>query len=96
MHVILFCNWIAKKHTVNTAADFRSRLELIVTEKIRLKNREEVQITPTPIEVTASPSDIADEEQFFFTQADKNDEREQQNRWTKRTIQTKWKALGNK
>ena len=61
---------------VNTAAEFLSRLELEVTEKIRLKIREGIQTTP--IEVTTSFSDVADEEQFFFTQADKNDESEDQ------------------
>ena len=62
--------------SVNTAADFRSRLELKVTETIRLKIREDIQTTP--IEVTTSSSDVADEEQFFFTQADNSDESEQQ------------------
>ena len=52
--------------SVNTAADFLSQLELKVTERIRLKIREDVQTTP--IEVTTSSSDVADEEQFFFTQ----------------------------
>ena len=46
--------------SVNTAADFLSRLELKVTEKIHLKNREDVQTTP--IEVSTSSSDVADEE----------------------------------
>ena len=62
--------------SVNTAADFFSRLELKVTEKIRLKIREDVQITP--IEVTTSSSDVADEEQFFFTHTDNQDETEEQ------------------
>ena len=62
--------------SVNTAADFLSRLELKVTEKIRLKIRENIQTTP--IEVTTSSSDVADEEHFSFTQADKNDESEEQ------------------
>ena len=62
--------------SVNTAADFLSRLELKVTEKIRLKIREDIQTTP--IEVTSSSSDVADEEQFFFRQADKNDESKEQ------------------
>ena len=61
--------------TVNTAADFISQLELKVTDKIRLKIREDVQTTP--IEVTKSSSDVADEEQFFFTQADGEDNTEQ-------------------
>ena len=62
--------------SVNTAADFLSRLELKVTEKIHLKIREDVQTTP--IEVTTSFSDVADEEQFFFTQVDGQDETEEQ------------------
>ena len=62
--------------SVNTAADFFSRLELKVTERIRLKIREDVQTTP--IEVSTSSSDAADEEQFFFTQTDDQDEPEEQ------------------
>ena len=62
--------------SVNTAADFLSRLELKVTEKIRLKIREDVQ-TP-PIEVTTSSSDVAVEKQFFFTCTDDHDETEEQ------------------
>ena len=58
--------------SVNTAADFLSRLELNVTEKIHLKIREVVQTTPK--EMTTSSSDFAYEEQFFFTQADGEDE----------------------
>ena len=62
--------------SVNTAADFLSRLELKVTEKIRLKIREDIQTTP--IEVTTSSSDVADEEQVFFTQTDSDNESEEQ------------------
>ena len=61
---------------VNTAADFLSRLEIKVTERIRFKIREDVQTTP--IEVTTSSSDVADEEQFFFTDTDNQDETEEQ------------------
>ena len=43
----------------NTAADFLSRLELKVTEKIHLKIRVDLQTTPK--EVTTSSSDVADE-----------------------------------
>ena len=57
--------------SVNTAADFFSRLELKVTERIRLKIKENVQTTP--IEVTTSSSDV-----FFFTQPDDQDETEEQ------------------
>ena len=49
--------------SVNIAADFLSRLQLKVTERIRLKIREDVQTTP--IDVTTTSSDVADEEQFF-------------------------------
>ena len=62
--------------SVNTAADFLSRLELKVTEKMHLKILEDVQTTP--IEVSTSCSDVADEEQFFFTQPDSQDETEEQ------------------
>ena len=62
--------------SINTAADYFSRLQLKVTERIRLKIREDVQTTP--IEVTTSSSDVADEEQFFFTQTDDQDETEEQ------------------
>ena len=47
-----------------------------VTERIRLKIREDLQTTP--IEVTTSSSDVADEEQFFFTHTDDQDESEEQ------------------
>ena len=46
--------------SVNTAADFLSRLELKVAEMIHPKIREDVQTTP--IEVSTSSSDVADEE----------------------------------
>ena len=61
---------------ISTAADCCSKLELKVREKVRLKIREDFQ--PTPIEVSTSSSDIADEEQFFFRQVDNNDESEKQ------------------
>ena len=62
--------------SVNTAADFISSFELKVTEKIRLKIREYIQTAP--IEVTTSSSDVADEEQLFFTFADDSNESEEQ------------------
>ena len=49
--------------SVNTADDFLSRFELKVREKIRLKIREDIQTTP--IQVTTSSSDVANEEEFF-------------------------------
>ena len=61
--------------SVNTAAEFFSRLELKVTGKIRLKISEDLQTTP--IVVTTSSSDVADEKQFFFTQADNTDKSEE-------------------
>ena len=62
--------------SVNTVADFFSRLELKVMEKIRLKVREDIQTTP--IEVTTSSSDATAEKEFFFTQAENENESEQQ------------------
>ena len=62
--------------SVNTIADFLSRLEMKVTERIRFKIREDVQTIP--IEVTTSSSDVADEEQFFFTHTDCEDETEEE------------------
>ena len=62
--------------SINIAADFLSRLELKVTEKNHLKIREDVETTP--IEVSTSSSDVADEEQFFFTQTDSQKETEEQ------------------
>ena len=61
--------------SINTPAEFLSRLELKVTEKIHLKIREDVQTTP--IDVSTSSSDVADEEQFFFTQTYGQDETEE-------------------
>ena len=61
---------------VNTAADFLSRLELKVTEKIRLKIREDIHTMP--IGVTTSSSDVAEEEQIFFTHANDAKESEEQ------------------
>ena len=62
--------------SVNTAADIFSRLELKVTEKIRLKIGKDIRTTP--IEVTTTSSDVADEQQFFFTHADSSNESEEQ------------------
>ena len=74
--------------SLNTAADLLSRLELKVREKIHLKIREDVQTTP--IEVTTSSSDVADEEQFFFTQVEGQDETEEQ--IVQRKVQSQKKA----
>ena len=62
--------------SVNTATELLSRLEFKVTEKIRLKIREDIHTTP--IEVTTSSSVVADEEKFFFTHADDSNESEEQ------------------
>ena len=77
--------------TVNTAADFLSRLELIVTEKIRLKVRENNH--KTSIEATTSSSDVAGEERFFYTHAHNTNESEEQTRERKeqsRQIAKRW------
>ena len=73
--------------SVNTAADFLSILELKVTEKIHLEIREDVHTTP--IEMKTSSSDVADEEQFFFTQVDGQHETEEQILQTKKQSQKK-------
>ena len=62
--------------SVNTAVHFLFWLGLKVTETIRLKTREDIRTTT--IEVTTSSSDVAEEEQFFLTPTDKNDESEEQ------------------
>ena len=76
--------------SVNTAADFLSRPQLKVTEKVRLKIREGIQTTP--IEVTTSSSDVADEEKLFITQEDKNDESEEQTLEQKEQNAKQWVA----
>ena len=62
--------------SVNTAANYLSRLEIKVTEKKRLEIREDIRTTP--IEVTTTSSDAVDEEQNFFTQADSENGLEKQ------------------
>ena len=52
----------------NTAADFLSRLEYLPKEKIQLKIRDDVIITP--LEVTIQNSGASDEEQVFYESAD--------------------------
>ena len=79
--------------SVNTAAEFLSRLEPKVTEKIRLKIREDTYTTP--IEVTTSSSDVADEEQNCFTHAVDGKESEEQTLERKeqsRQIAKQWAA----
>ena len=62
--------------SINTAADFLSSSEPEVTQKTRLKIKEDIQTTP--FEVTTSSSNVSDEEQFFFTQTDNESESEEQ------------------
>ena len=62
--------------SINTGDNFLFRLELKVTEKIRLKIREHIETTL--IEVITSSSHVADEEQFFFTRANNESEPEEQ------------------
>ena len=63
--------------SVNKATDILSRLELNVTEKMCLKIPEDIEITP--IKETTSSADVAVEEQFIFTEANKQKESEEQN-----------------
>ena len=79
--------------SLNTAADFLSRLDLKFTGKIRFKTREELQTTH--IDVTTSSSDVAAEEQIFFTPTDEEDEFEKQGVGSKnhsRKNATQWEA----
>ena len=62
--------------SLNTAAQFLSRLKVKVTDNIRLTTRENVHTTPN--EVITSSSDVGKEEHFFFTQPDGEDETEKQ------------------
>ena len=77
---------------VNSAADFLSRLELKVTEKVRLKMWEDIQTTP--IEVTTSSSDVAGTI-FLHTSRSKH-ESEEKTLEPKKTIKTKCEATGSK
>ena len=54
--------------SVNTTAEFLSRIKLKVTKKVHLKIREDIQTTP--IEVTVTSSDVSDEK-HIFSEADK-------------------------
>ena len=58
----------------NTAADFRSRLEL-TPKKVQLKLRDD--IITAPIELNLQSTDVADEEQLFFL-PDEEEESEQE------------------
>ena len=62
--------------SVKTAAEFLSRLQLNVKGKICLKIPENIQTSH--IEVSTYSSDVADEEKFFLTQKDIDDDSEQQ------------------
>ena len=75
---------------VNTAADLLSRIKVKIMEKTRPKIGEDVQTTP--IEVTTSSADVADEEQFFMAQTDGEDETEGQT--FERKEQSRKKATG--
>ena len=60
--------------TTNTAvaANFLSRLDIKVTEKNSLEIWKSIQATP--IALTTYSLDVSDEDQFFLTQADNDDE----------------------
>ena len=74
--MVLICKIAKIAGSINTTADFLSRLELKVTEKIHFKIRENIQTTP--IEVTTPSSDAADEVQFFLNHQGKENESEEQ------------------
>ena len=74
--------------SVNAATDFLTRLKLRVTGRISPKIREDVQTTL--IEVTTSSSYVANEEKFFFLQADAEDATEAET--PKRKEQSREKA----
>ena len=80
MHAIMCYHLISKKHTTLAHSTWRlsffSILEPQVKEKISLKFQEDFPTTST--EVTISSSDVADEEQIFFTQEDKDDDSAEQ------------------
>ena len=78
---------------VNITADYLFRLELKATETIRLTIRDDVQTTHT--EVMTSSSDVADAEQFFFTQTNDRDETKKTNPWKGSTISEKGNRMGS-
>ena len=57
--------------SVNTAADFQSRLEIKPTERVQLKLRNDIKIEP--VQVNIESSDVTDEEQVFFTPDDQEE-----------------------
>ena len=63
--------------SVNTAAGFLSGLELKVTYRIRLKNREDIQLTHLRWQ-RPPPMSLMKTKQFFLTQADNENETEDQ------------------
>ena len=74
LHFNFYIEHIAS--SVSTSADFFSTLEVNVTEKMRVKTRQDIQTTP--IEFIASSLDVAHEEQIFLTQAVNKKELEEQ------------------
>ena len=61
--------------TMNTVADFLSRLDLDPKEKVQLLIRDDIQTTP--IEVHIQSSKVAEEEQFYFLPEDDIETEEQ-------------------
>ena len=78
--------------SVNASVDFLSRLEMKVTEKFRLRIREDVQTRP--IEVTRSCSDVEDKKKFFFTHRWWKWDRKT-NPWKERAISEKGNRMGS-
>ena len=62
--------------SIITAAEFLSRLQPKVTRKIRHKVQKDIKTTL--IELTTTPLDVTDQEQFFFNRANNKNESEEQ------------------
>ena len=82
-----------KTVSINTAVDIICRPELKITENIHLKIQKDIMTTP--IEVTTPSSDISDEKQIFFTQADIGSQTGEQILGRKKIILEKCSRMGS-
>ena len=73
--------------SINKAADYLSRLEHNLTEKIELKIRDDIQTIP--YEVTLQSTGTTEEEQFYFTQDNTDENIEPEEEVWKRKEQAK-------
>ena len=73
---------------INTDVDTLFRLELKITETIRLNFWKDIE--KTPIELTTSSWKVADKKQFFFSQADNKNQSDEQNFWKE---EQSWRAV---